>query len=163
MRGLAISDTHRDVTGLAKILQRNEGHPFDCVFHLGDIQGQEVVVKMMLGGVPFYCVQGNCDVFYSGGPLESVVPFGDYTIYLTHGHLFPNRNRLDAIEKRALELGANVALYGHTHVPLLDEKRQVTICNPGSLTFPRQDNRKRTYAILETDRYGVLHFTISEL
>jgi len=49
---------------------------------------------------------------------------------------------------RAEEVGANVVLFGHSHVPLCTEERGVLFLNPGSLQLPRGYHQP-TYACLE--------------
>ena len=39
-------------------------------------------------------------------------------------------------------------MYGHTHVPYLDEEDDVTILNPGSLTYPRQEGHEKTFVVM---------------
>ena len=40
-------------------------------------------------------------------------------------------------------------MYGPTHVPEVSYHGSVTVLNPGSVTRPRQLNRKPTYIIME--------------
>ena len=54
-------------------------------------------------------------------------------------------------------------MYGHTHVPIINQGRDVTILNPGSLTLPRQDGFANTYILMEIDREGEAHFTLCKL
>jgi len=42
-------------------------------------------------------------------------------------------------------------MFGHTHRPYFEERDGITVLNPGSLSFPRQEGRKSSYMILETD------------
>ena len=39
----------------------------------------------------------------------------------------------------------------------------VTILNPGSLSYPRQDGRKPSFMIMELDDQGKAHFTLNFL
>ena len=48
-------------------------------------------------------------------------------------------------------MGANVVLFGHTHVPLCLEEEGVLYLNPGSLTSPRGGSHA-SYAILEIEK-----------
>ena len=40
-------------------------------------------------------------------------------------------------------------MYGHTHRPVIEEVGGVLVINPGSLTYPRQSNRKPSYIVME--------------
>ena len=37
---------------------------------------------------------------------------------------------------------------------VLDDTEEVTVVNPGSISLPRQDNRRPSYAILDVNRKG---------
>ena len=59
--------------------------------------------------------------------------------------------------------GVDIVIYGHTHKPVVDIEGDIIAVNPGSLTYPRQENRKPSYIIMELDREGKVHFTINYL
>ena len=63
----------------------------------------------------------------------------------------------------AKKKGADIVMFGHTHVPLIKKIDDVTLINPGSITIPRQSGRRPSYAFMEIDRDGEAHFTIAEL
>ena len=50
--------------------------------------------------------------------------------------------------------GYDVVMYGHTHVPYIEIGDDVTILNPGSISYPRQPGRKPTFLIMEIDEEG---------
>ncbi|MEG2935661.1 MAG: metallophosphoesterase family protein, partial [Clostridium sp.] len=62
-------------------------------------------------------------------------------VYITHGHLFNKDNMLKVSKK-------DVIVHGHTHI--LDEmiQEEVKIINPGSISYPKNDN-PHTYGVLE--------------
>ena len=41
-----------------------------------------------------------------------------------------------------------VALYGHTHVPMIEHDKDVLVMNPGSLTYPRQEGKRPSYIVM---------------
>ena len=49
-------------------------------------------------------------------------------------------------------------MFGHTHRPFFLQKDGMTILNPGSLSFPRQEGRRSSYMIMEVDEDGKLSF-----
>ena len=61
--------------------------------------------------------------------------------------------------ERQWEEKVDVVMFGHTHVPYIDIGPDLTILNPGSLSFPRQEGRKGSYMILEMDEDGGLEFS----
>ena len=84
-------------------------------------------------------------------------------MFLTHGHRYQVNFGLQTLEEAARLRGADIAMYGHTHVPMINQGKDVTILNPGSLTLPRQDGFFHTYMLMEIDREGEAHFTLCKL
>ena len=46
---------------------------------------------------------------------------------------------------------------------VLEQKENITVLNPGSLSYPRQDGRKPSYMLMEIDRNGEAHYTLNYL
>lgn len=136
---LILSDTH----GLVfEVKQTVERHPAELVFHCGDFctdKQREPFAAMRI-------VRGNCDVDRDV-PLELTTRWRQLLIYQTHGHLYDVKRSLLKLHYRAEEVGANVVLFGHSHVPHCTEERGVLFLNPGSLQLPR-GYRQPTYACL---------------
>lgn len=53
---------------------------------------------------------------------------------MTHGHMSYVKYEydLETLTSQAVQAGADIALYGHTHEQHLSESRGVTLLNPGS-------------------------------
>ena len=86
----------------------------------------------------------------------AVVLFAVLTAVCVFGYL-----RLSAMLKEdAKARGFDIVMFGHTHRPCLEQDDDIVALNPGSLSYPRQEGRKPSYVIMETDRYGKAHFTI---
>lgn len=49
-------------------------------------------------------------------------------------------------------------MFGHTHYPYLDEEEDLTVLNPGSLSYPRQPGRKPSYLVMQIDEQGKAHY-----
>ncbi len=145
MKILVVSDTHGREGNLERVLQEI-GMP-DCVIHLGDYEGGEAHIQEMVS-CPLYMVAGNCD-FFSRLPLTQIAEIGGQRILITHGHYyFVSVGMRDLIED-AKANGCNIAMFGHTHRPFLDQSDdEVTVLNPGSLSFPRQEDQRPSYAVV---------------
>ncbi len=134
-----MSDSH----GLQKeVRQVVERHPAEIVLHCGDFcvdHKLEPFKRMAL-------VRGNCDA-PSEVALERVTNWQSLRIFQTHGHLFGVKNSLLRLHYRAEETGANVVIFGHSHVPVCTEERGILFINPGSLQSPRQFPQP-TYVVL---------------
>lgn len=150
MKILVVSDTHGSMYHLERLL--NEHKDFSRILHLGDIEGEADYLEA-LAECPVDIVAGNNDYEYDL-PREKVITIGGHTIFMAHGHAYMVNYSKDRLLTAAIQRGAELALFGHTHVPFLDNTRCVTLLNPGSISKPRQANRLPSYAILEIDRDG---------
>ena len=156
MKILIVSDTHKAHVPLEQVLEREK--PIDMLIHLGDVEGGADYIEA-LADCPVHIVAGNND-FFSELPREIVVTIGDYRILMTHGHYYGVSVETSMLKEEALARGCNVALYGHTHRPDLEIESEITVLNPGSLSYPRQNGRKPSYAIMEIDEKGIAHYDI---
>ena len=57
----------------------------------------------------------------------------------------------------------DIVMFGHTHRPLIDRGDNITAVNPGSISYPRQDGKRPSYIVMETDGSGEAHFEIRYL
>jgi len=141
---LVISDTHGRTKYLEKILPKVK--PVDYLFHLGDV-GRDADYIEVIAECPCAFVAGNND-FYSDLPTERLPKIEDTRFFMTHGHNYYVNAYKTLVAKMAKEKGADVALFGHTHVPFQEEIDGVLVLNPGSLSLPRQEDHYPTYMIL---------------
>ena len=83
---------------------------------------------------PIYRVAGNCDTGYQD-PTEGLVPFAGVLFFYTHGHRYQVKWTFSELLETANARGADVALFGHTHVRELQRGvgTAATVFNPGSL------------------------------
>lgn len=151
LRILIMSDSHgrNENVELAIAQVREEIGEFQMLIHLGDVGDARELES--LAGVPCYIVHGNTD--YDAKLLNAnVIEAGGHRIFATHGHLYQVDMRLDLLRFAALENDCDIAMYGHTHVPYLEEDPDdVTILNPGSISKPRQADHRYTYMVMEID------------
>ena len=151
LRILVMSDSHgrNENVELAIAQVREEIGEFQMLIHLGDVGDAREIES--LAGVPCYIVRGNTD--YDAKLLNAnVIEAGGHRIFATHGHLYQVDMRLDLLRFAALENDCDIAMYGHTHVPYLEEDPDdITILNPGSISKPRQADHRYTYMVMEID------------
>lgn len=151
LRILIMSDSHgrNENVELAIAQVREEIGEFQMLIHLGDVGDARELES--LAGVPCCIVRGNTD--YDAKLLNAnVIEAGGHRIFATHGHLYQVDMRLDLLRFAALENDCDIAMYGHTHVPYLEEDPDdVTILNPGSISKPRQADHRYTYMVMEID------------
>ena len=151
LRILIMSDSHgrNENVELAIAQVREEIGEFQMLIHLGDVGDARELES--LAGVPCYIVRGNTD--YDAKLLNAnVIEAGGHRIFATHGHLYQVDMRMDLRRFAALENDCDIAMYGHTHVPYLEEDPDdITILNPGSISKPRQADHRYTYMVMEID------------
>ncbi len=158
MRALIISDTHGKQRHYLELLKKQP--QWDAIFHCGDFEGGE---HSIVSAAPcrVHMVRGNND-FGGELPKEMVVFFGPYKIWLTHGHTYYPGSGLEMLASAARARGVDVVMFGHTHRPVLDQSYAgLTMINPGSISYPRQENGRPSYGIMELDKEEGLHFTLA--
>ncbi len=125
---LVLSDSHRALGAMydAAMLECP-----DAVMHLGDHVSDAEELSYALNPIDFYMVKGNCD-FGAQAPETILTELGGVRLFLTHGHLFGVKTGLTRLRLEADRVGAQIALFGHTHRPLLEEAGGVWYMNPGA-------------------------------
>ena len=143
------SDSHGDTQALDDLL-RMMGH-VDAVCFLGDVAGDAEHLEARLGALahrpPLYAVRGNNDYFSFCDLLwERLETIGGVKVYMEHGH----RRGLQALRYRAMEEGARIAMFGHTHYAHCEDDGVVMLLNPGSAGNTCRGGRARA-SLLEID------------
>jgi putative phosphoesterase len=150
-----ISDTHFQdrLFVLPEQLARVWG-PVDLILHAGDVGDLSVLDK--LGQIaPVVAVHGNDEPETTRRdlPEQQLLMLAGARVLLWHSH-FPdpvveqaNRKgnwgpKLDRLAARGREVGAQIVVYGHTHVPSINQYDDVILYNPGAVAsgtiFKRQ-------------------------
>ena len=156
MKILIVSDTHRQHAGLQKALDLVR--PIDMMIHLGDVEGSENYIRT-LAGCPVEMVAGNND-FFSDLDRELEIDLAGTKVLITHGHNYGVSLDPAELIDEAASRGISVVFFGHTHKPVILRRGNITAVNPGSLSYPRQEGRTPSYAVLDIDRQGKFHFKI---
>lgn len=159
MKILIVSDTHRRNENFLTVMDRVR--PVDMVVHCGDVEGSESVIEKA-AGCPVHMVRGNND-FLSMMPKEKEFRIGNYKVWLTHGHNYCISMNYEIIKQEARDRDVDIVMCGHTHKPIVDIGRNVTLINPGSMSYPRQEGRRPSYILMEIDSDGEAHYTINYL
>ena len=154
MKVLIVSDTHGRHAGIEEAIERE--YPFQKLIHLGDAEGYEEYIEE-LAKCPIEIVAGNND-FFSNLPDEKIIFIEDFCAMITHGHAYGVSMGYQNIRNEGRVRGVDAVMFGHTHRPFFLQKDGMTILNPGSLSFPRQEGRRGSYMIMEVDGDGKLSF-----
>jgi putative phosphoesterase len=132
----------------------------DAILHAGDLVATEVLELLESLGPPVHAVHGNVDepALRVRLPAVRMVEAGGARIVMTHDG-GPAGGRLPRL--RARFPGADAVVFGHSHLPLHEERDGFHIFNPGS---PTERRRAPAHTMgLATARDGRLEFSLLEL
>lgn len=170
MKILIASDIHGSAYYCRMLLEAYEKEEAERMILLGDIlyhgprndlpkeyAPKEVIRMLNEKKQEIYAVRGNCEAEVDQMVLEFPV-LADYmllfeggrAIYATHGHIY-NENNLPPMKP------GDVLLHGHTHVLRIQQKGNILILNPGSVSIPKERNPP-TYAVLEEGVFQIKTF-----
>ena len=110
MKILVVSDSHGRYDRFKTLMSMHADA--DEILFLGDGARDTFV----LGGRAI-CVRGNCDSFLAQDlPSERMLWLGDFKILMMHGHEKLVKSGIDRALCYAHARGADILLFGHTHV-----------------------------------------------
>ncbi len=151
MRILVLSDCHGSLRNAEEAIER---HPdIKKVFYLGD--GAEAIAELQgfYSDRNFYIVSGNCDPFSSFADSGQTVIEGK-RIFYTHGHRYSVKYGTQMLYEIAKNVGADLALYGHTHIAKEEYCDGIYMINPGALSHSREGGPG--YAIVDVTEKGIV-------
>ena len=141
MRVAIISDTHLP-RGRRRLPDRcvEELRAADLVLHGGDISTATVLDEIEALGPPVAAVLGNVDepALADRVPEERIVEAAGARIAMVHD-AGPKTGRLERMRRRFPD--ADAVVFGHSHIPLHEERDGFQIFNPGSPTDRRRQPR----------------------
>jgi uncharacterized protein len=112
----------------------------DAILHGGDLMTREVLEMLQALGPPVHAVRGNADAsgLSEELPLMRTLEFEGVQVGMIHD-AGPAKGRLNRLRKRFPD--AQAVVFGHSHIPLLEEYAGFQIFNPGSPTERRRQPR----------------------
>jgi putative phosphoesterase len=122
----------------------------DLILHAGDVM-DPALLDELAAYAPVKTVRGNLD------PPEAVLPetlefdFGGERVAMIHDS-GPRRGRRSRMRRRFPQ--ARVVVFGHSHIPWLEDEGRLLLLNPGSPTDKRRQP-ERTFALLRVEGGGV--------
>lgn len=152
-RVLVFSDSHGDSERLEDALRLGlkKGRA-DIAVHLGDGHEDFDRLRSLLEATHTegLCVQGNQDWFCLA-PLAIEFEVNGVVFFACHGHTLGVKTGLERLWYTAMEKGASVALYGHTHIPREELRDGVLLLNPGSVKDRGTFTNACTELLIEED------------
>lgn len=151
-----LSDTHRYESYIKMAAKMCKDA--DVVLHLGDNVSDVEIIKKEIGKDVIF-VKGNCDIERSA-KVEQLIELENKKILMTHGHEYGVKSSLLNLNYRAKELGADIALYGHSHIASIEKHDGIWFVNPGSVSLPR--GLRHTIAFIEI-KDGVINSWLKDI
>lgn len=148
MRILIISDTHGYLSNAYRLINEIKDN-IDVIIHCGDVIEDADNIKARYPKIRVYSVRGNCD-YGSAVPNEDIFTIDGKRFFVTHGDMYGVNWNIDRLCYKGSEVCADVCLYGHTHIPKIDNYRGMIILNPGSISAPRGGS-KYSYGIIKIE------------
>lgn len=151
---LVLSDSH----GLTRRVQTiADRHEVDFKIHCGDSELTHDAKELN----DFVTVRGNCD-YEASFPEDEVIDVDDLCLFVTHGHLYGIKQSLMQLQYRALEVEADIVLFGHSHVAYCEQIDNQLFINPGSIRQARHYN-VRTYCIISWENCSEVSVTFYDI
>lgn len=142
---LVLADTHipRRAIGLPEALQPHL-EKADAILHAGDLM-DPAVLEELAGYAPTYAVRGNLDPPESGLPETLAFDIDGVPVAMIH-----DSGRKEGRRRRMSRRfpGARVVVFGHSHIPLLEDESGLMLLNPGS---PTDKRRQPDYTFAELE------------
>ncbi len=125
-----ISDSHGNRNSISKIKKKIINA--QVLIFLGDGENDLNEITEGFSG-EVYAVRGNCD-FDGKYPEERIIEIQGKKIFICHGHKYGVKYGYNSIYYRGKEVGADIVLFGHSHLPIIEEYDGLILMNPGSVS-----------------------------
>lgn len=165
MKYLLISDIHGSLHYLNKAIKAFNDFKCEKIICLGDVlyhgprndlpkeyNPKECIKLLNALKDSIICVKGNCDALVDQMVLEFEIGKPHYEqinntkMFLTHGH------DLDLVPH-----DAKIVLYGHTHISMIEEDKNVLYVNPGSISIPKGD-LINSFSVIDEELISIYDF-----
>ena len=151
MLAVVLADTHiprraKELPGT--LLPRLERA--DLILHAGDLMSP-ALLETLSAYAPIKAVRGNLDPPEARLPETSEFEIGGVRVAMIHDS-GPKRGRRNRMRRRFPE--ARVVIFGHSHIPWLEDEDGLLLLNPGSPTDKRRQPR-HTFALLRVEGKAV--------
>lgn len=153
MRIVVFSDSHKNYFALQRIVLSQP--TAELFLHLGDGEQEFEQLMARFPDRLMRGVAGNCD-WASIGKRSDTITCEGKKIFLAHGHLLGVKAGLDSFLQAARKAGADIALYGHTHIAHTEYIDGMYVMNPGSVS-----GAKPSYGFIDITSGGIVTNIVS--
>ena len=138
-------DTHGRIDAIKNELK---GKKPDYLLHTGDLYPDGIKLAEYLG-IDFKGVRGNCDTG-KRGKREQILDLAGHSFCILHGHKHRVKHTLNNVYYYGREIGAEVVVFGHTHIPCCEFHDGIWLINPGSPSLPRSGSMA-SYVLIKAE------------
>lgn len=135
MKILVLSDSHSALSFMRLCVERIRPQ---AIIHLGDHYDDGGAMAEEYSHIRVYQVAGNCDRYRCPPDAREILccSVDGVRAYMTHGHKHKVKFDTGLLLRDARAAGADIVLYGHTHVPnCYQDGDGLWVLNPGSCGY----------------------------
>lgn len=131
MKILVLSDSHSTLRIMRSAVKSIRP---DAIVHLGDYYEDGEVIREENPNIPIHQVPGNCDKYRMQHICQETICYEvcGVKLFMTHGHNHYVKSGVYHLFEDAKAMGAQAALFGHTHCPFCQQRDGIWLLNPGS-------------------------------
>ena len=135
MKILVLSDSHSAMRFMCSCVEAIKPQ---AIVHLGDYYDDGETLKELYPQIELHQVPGNCDRYRCPSWVHTRLCYDvcGVRLFMTHGHKHGVKTNTAMLTAEARAMGAQAALYGHTHVAeVYREDGGMWVMNPGSAGY----------------------------
>jgi len=165
MRVGVVSDSHGEIENLRKAARwLVDKQNVEVIVHLGDNYDDTSVLENL--GVRIVKVPGVFSNYYQDAdiPNRVVETFNGRKVLITHTECCHENDLPDDIKPDEIvsKKAVDVVLYGHTHIPRIEQKQSILYINPGHLKTEDKKGYSSTVAVVDfKDQISVNIFNLT--
>lgn len=145
MKIIVFSDSHGDVDSMVTVVQKTQP---DIIIHLGDNTKDAIQLSKIYKNKEILIVRGNTD-YGTAISVEKTIEVKGRKIFFTHGHRYGVSSGMHTIYYRGREEDADIVLFGHTHIPYLENKQGITLMNPGKAGINARGLNEASFGLIK--------------
>ncbi len=157
MKYLIFSDSHGATLNMRKVIDAHLPE-LDGVLFLGDLFRDAETLRLYYPDLKIYAVAGNCDGMTRF--QEELLDLDGISVLICHGHTMSVKSTLVPLEIHARKLGADIAMFGHTHERFekyISGEKSLWLFNPGSITQPRDGEQSFGLLTIKDGQFLLSH------
>jgi putative phosphoesterase len=141
MKIAVLSDTHGNYPLAVRLL--DELADLSCIIHLGDCVADAEIIESAISR-ELIKIRGNCDTD-TCCPREMLLDLRGIKTLITHGDLHGVKSGITGLHAKAAAENARLVLYGHSHLPGIQERSGILFVNPGCI---RENSPCKSFSVI---------------